>query len=189
MIAQQPCPTLSPSRLASAVNSPFAAGLLARAQSIAKERCQSLQSASRSLADQVRSFSAATSLRPLIESEAPTPSASCWHRLSAAFVRQNSGSAAHSSHHEAGLLGPLPVRHTEVVAAAARTSSPVTCAHTAPRASSKQQQATAAAPPAPSAPSLPLFAAVQWLFVQQLDTLMKGRADSTDYMTADMQVL
>ena len=163
MISQQPCPTLSTTRLASAVRSPFAASLLARAHSIAQERCQSLQSASRSLANQLRAFSAA----PPVGDPCLFPQR--WHTLSA-LVRQDRGAA-----------GLLAGRYAASTACAAGRASPETHAEALlpPPGASAQR---------PTAPSTPLFAAVQWLFVQQLDTLMKGRADSVDYMSADMRV-
>ena len=175
MISQQPCPTLSTTRLASAVRSPFAASLLARAQSIAQERCQSLQLASRSIAEQLRTFSAAPLVRP------PCQSPQAWPTLSA-LVRQDSGCAAPISLLERGTTGLLAGRHAASTACAAGHASPETRAKAPPRLPAASGQQPAASPPAP------LFAAVQWLFVQQLDTLMKGRADSVDYMSADMRV-
>ncbi len=177
MISQQPCPTLSTSRLVSAVRSPFAASLLARAQSIAQQRCQSLQSASRSLAEQLRTFSAAPSARPLCQ--APQG----WLTLSA-LVRPDSGAAAPFSLLGRGTGGRLAGRHSASTACPASQYPPETHAEALPvivPAASGQR-------PAAPAPPTPLFAAVQWLFVQQLDTLMKGRADSVDYMSADMRV-
>ena len=174
MISQQPCPTLSTSRLASAVRSPFAASLLAKAQSIAQERCQSLQSASRSLAEQLRTFTAAPAVGPLCQ--APQG----WHTLSA-LVRRDGGTAAPGSLFDRGNRGLLARRHPPSTACAASPETPAEALPVILPAASGQR-------PAAPAPPTPLFATVQWLFVQQLDTLMKGRADSVDYMSADMRV-
>lgn len=176
MISQQPCPTLSSTRLASAVRSPFAASLLAKAQSIAQQRCQSLQFASRSIAEHFRTFSA-PSLGPL------DPSLQGWHKLSA-LVRPDRRAAASNSLLDRGTRALLAGRKAPNTACAAGRASPEASAEAPPTSTAASSQQ-----PAAPAPATPLFAAVQCLFVQQLDTLMKGgRADSVDYMSADMRV-
>ena len=178
MISQQPCPTLSTSRLASAVRSPFAANLLARAQTIAQERCLSLQQASRSLAEQFRTLGAAPTVGPLTASQG-------WHTL-AALVRPDAGATARSTLFNRGTRALLSGCNTDGPACLAVRAPPETSVEAPPPTAASGQQP---AGPAPSSPSTPLFASVQWLFVQQLDTLMKkGRADSDDYMSADMRV-
>ena len=187
MISQQPCPTLSSTRLASAVKSPFAASLLAKAQSIAQDRCQSLQLASRGIAEQIRSFSSGPALAPLCHASQG------WHKLSA-LVGPDSGAAAASPQLDRDTRALLTGRNAGSAACAAVRAPPDTSSEALPPppANTGQRAALPRSPAPPAlpapAPQTPLFAAIQWLFVQQLDTLMKGRADSIDYMSADMRV-